>query len=309
VTVKEFGFGYRPRLLKLGRSKETVFTLNWLPLGSFVKMADEKNAGAPGSFADQSRRTRLAILAVGPILNLTTLAIFFAPATFFFTLAYVSGAPIPFIGINVQGEEAPLARTVISDVKEGTPASESGLKPGDVILGADNVEFKTAGDSITYAEDHAGAEITLHIKRGDQQIKVPIIPRAHPPVNQGPLGITITYEGIEYQTTRYRLHSAIAEGMASTAQQVRFALYLPIGVLQHTIPADEVRPATPAEVGQFVRSGPGEATAQNRWFRSLLIMGTLSTWLVVPIVLVTAISVLPIPRWDTWRILRVVFGR
>src|SRR3989338_6773260 len=41
VYVEEFGFGYPPRLLSLGRKWGTLFSLNWIPFGGFVKIFGE----------------------------------------------------------------------------------------------------------------------------------------------------------------------------------------------------------------------------------------------------------------------------
>jgi regulator of sigma E protease len=45
VRVDEFGFGYPPRALKIGEKWGTLFTLNWIPFGGFVKIFGEDYDG------------------------------------------------------------------------------------------------------------------------------------------------------------------------------------------------------------------------------------------------------------------------
>ncbi|MHB8860473.1 MAG: site-2 protease family protein, partial [Minisyncoccota bacterium] len=41
MRVDEFGLGYPPRALTIGKIGETIYTLNWLPFGGFVKIFGE----------------------------------------------------------------------------------------------------------------------------------------------------------------------------------------------------------------------------------------------------------------------------
>jgi regulator of sigma E protease len=250
IVVEEFGIGYRPRLLKLGQRQDTAYTLNALLFGGFIKLWGEKDANVSAGFASKSKGTRFKVLAVGPILNLITLGIFVTPAIIFFTLAFLSGAPEPIMGLNAQGKEAPIARTVIVEVLDRTPAAEAGLQASDVILGADNVSFRYADDMPAYIEKVVGTEVTLHVERGGQEIMIDIVPRAHPPENQGPLGVTLRYEGIEYNTVRYSLLPALGRAVTTTTRFVWIMVRLPYDVYRGYVPAEEARWVGAGEVAQ-----------------------------------------------------------
>ena len=73
VKVDEFGFGYPPRLLKLGSWRETTITLNALPFGGFVRMA-ESDPKVPGGLASKGRGTRALVFTGGAMMN-TVLAV------------------------------------------------------------------------------------------------------------------------------------------------------------------------------------------------------------------------------------------
>src|SRR3990172_2319031 len=68
VRVDEFGLGFPPRLLSIKRG-ETIYSLNAIPLGGFVKMAGEEDPKVPRSLAGKSIGTRLLVLGAGPLMN------------------------------------------------------------------------------------------------------------------------------------------------------------------------------------------------------------------------------------------------
>ena len=71
VRVLEFGVGFPPRAKVLRNKGETVYTLNWLPIGGFVKLEGEDGDAAndPRSFSAQALPTRLWILVAGVAMN------------------------------------------------------------------------------------------------------------------------------------------------------------------------------------------------------------------------------------------------
>src|SRR5919197_296446 len=79
IRVEEFGIGFPPRLLALRRG-ETEYSLNWIPLGGFVRMLGEEDPTQPRSFAHAPKRWRVAILLAGSTMNMLAAALFFAVA-------------------------------------------------------------------------------------------------------------------------------------------------------------------------------------------------------------------------------------
>src|SRR5579859_5582735 len=71
ITVKEFGFGYPPRLFGV-TYKGTIYSLNLLPLGGFTRMEGEDGSEAAalqqGSFASKTKRTRALVLGAGSLM-------------------------------------------------------------------------------------------------------------------------------------------------------------------------------------------------------------------------------------------------
>src|SRR5512141_3001475 len=71
VKVHEFGVGFPPRAKTLGKDKQgTIYTLNWLPIGGFVRLEGEEGESVdPRAFVNQRLRTRLVILLAGVTMN------------------------------------------------------------------------------------------------------------------------------------------------------------------------------------------------------------------------------------------------
>jgi regulator of sigma E protease len=70
VEVEEFGIGFPPRMVKLFEAGGTVFSLNWIPLGGFVRPKGENDPSVSGGLAAASPWVRLSVLVAGPMMNL-----------------------------------------------------------------------------------------------------------------------------------------------------------------------------------------------------------------------------------------------
>ncbi|MCB0194877.1 MAG: site-2 protease family protein [Anaerolineae bacterium] len=272
--------------------KPTEYSINWIPLGGYVRMVGEEDPTAPGSFASKSKRVRFAVLVAGSLMNLVT-------AVFFFTLTSMSGVPEPITGTNAMGEETPIAQTVVTEVVEGTPAESAGLEAGDVVLGADDLEFNHVGDLIYYVNENKGNEITLRVQRGEEEFTTSLTPRVDPPEGQGSMGVGISYEGIESEKTYYPLPTAVVRGFRQTAEYIGLTFYLPIAILRDVIPAEAARPTGPVGIYQQTGSAVDAAVELNWWFPILWLTAILSTALAVT-------NLLPLPALDGGRILFVI---
>jgi regulator of sigma E protease len=113
VKVHEFGIGFPPRAAVLFRRGETTYTLNWLPIGGFVRLeAEEGESVDPRAFVNQKLGTRLRILFAGVVVN-------FVVAWVIFTLIALFADPV----FNVR----------IGGVLPDSPAQAAGLVPGQII--------------------------------------------------------------------------------------------------------------------------------------------------------------------------------
>ena len=174
VEVEEFGIGLPPRIKTLFRWKGTEFTLNWLPLGGFVRPKGENDPNIPGGLAASSPWTRLAVLFAGPTMNLLTAVIVFT------YLIYQIGIPDS-------------SKVQIGDVLPNSPAAQAGIQTNDIVL---RVNGQTISDpntlhDVIYA--NLDKPVTLTLQRGKQTVNVSATPLSSRPESQGALGISMGY--------------------------------------------------------------------------------------------------------------------
>lgn len=198
IKCDEFGFGFPPRAVgvyfneKTNKwkfvkgskdvfSKNTVYSLNWFPIGGFVKIKGEDGDGKkdPDSFASKSALVRISVLSAGVLMN--------------FILAWVLLSGTFMIGSyqDVTGENNPNAKIFIESIEKGYPAEDMGIKMGDLLLkNGDGENLKTVTDVQNYVGDNANKEISFSVQRGYETIKLTGVPRLNPETGRGVLGIS-----------------------------------------------------------------------------------------------------------------------
>jgi regulator of sigma E protease len=292
VKVHEFGVGFPPRARILARDRETLYTLNWLPIGGFVRLeGEEGSSDDPRSFVRQPLPTRLAILLAGVLMN--------------FLLAWV-------IFSLIAGFADPTIVARVDTVEPGSPAARAGLvggkqigttprgqpiydDSGDVIIAMDGKRFSyfddiTATDAPRrYLRERTGQTVTLTIRRSDGQIQdVRVTLRSADQVNErrGALGVGMRL--VSGEDIRRDALSAMAVGLDRT----RDASLLVLAALRDLV-ADLARPNVAGPVG-IVGAVATVRTELPPVFLPWLI-GLLSANLAV-------VNVLPLPPMDGGRI-------
>lgn len=293
VHVEEFGLGLPPRIFgkKIGG---TIYSLNWLPIGGFVKLAgeDEEERSLKRShparqgetlkkfFWARSKKERAAILIAGVTMN--------------FLLA---------VGITgyllTQGIMEPSGRVRIEKVQPGSPAETVGFQENDVVTSVtfnssdslaplDTKRIIVPRDLIETTRAHLGENVTLTILRDGGEQKVTVTPRKDPPAGQGPLGVVIT----DLQLRTYSWQEIPGEAIRINITRARDMFVGIAGTLWRlaTLNAPSGDVAGPIGIarvtGQAVKFG---------WMAVLEFMSILSLNLAV-------LNILPIPALDGGRL-------
>ena len=175
ITVEEFGIGFPPRIASV-MWRGTRYSVNWIPLGGFVRMLGEDgdvelrrlrergltnaeiDRAMEGAFNRRPMWIRIGVLLAGVVMNFVLAAGLFAVAL---SLPALIG-------------HGPL--TVI-EVQEGSPADGS-LEVGDVIIAADGREFERSAELTEYVRGRAGFVVELTLVRDGEEETVSIIPRS-----------------------------------------------------------------------------------------------------------------------------------
>ena len=136
VDVEEFGVGFPPKAKTLFTDKKgTEYTLNWLPLGGFVRLKGEHDQDSEkGTFGAATFWAKTKIILAGVVMNLVTAWIIFS----FLALVGIPRLPLP--GGEAQFTVASDTKILRNDIFVGYvepsgPADQAGVKAGDKILG------------------------------------------------------------------------------------------------------------------------------------------------------------------------------
>ncbi len=184
IKVLEFGFGIPPKIWGK-RIGETLLSLNWLPIGGFVRLLGEDEVSKSvlendRSFAYQKVEKRILVVVAGVVMNLLLSWLIF----------YIV---IAFQNFNILLPTAS-PEIIISKVEKNSPAGMAGLLPGQRIL---SVNSQSLNDQVLFSEkikQNVGKMVILGVGDidGKNAHQVNIIPRVNPPANQGALGIATT---------------------------------------------------------------------------------------------------------------------
>jgi regulator of sigma E protease len=291
VRVLEFGIGFPPRAKVLRSKGETLYTLNWLPIGGFVKLEGEDGNAAddPRSFAAQGLPTKLAILVAGVVMNVVLAFAIFTSIAWLAT---------PFVGVRFH------------EVQPGSPAAASGLVPGDAIVAVDGQRYEFYGDEsiLDGLRGRAGEAVVLGIVHADgSRADVPVTLRAPEEINetQGALGIGSTldrpfeaYFPGEY--TGRDLPTAVGIGGRETVRALGLILN-GLGALVGSFAADPT--AAPPVAGPIgIATQIGDVFWNAGPILTLYVAGILSANLAL-------VNVLPFPPLDGGRMLVIVLKR
>lgn len=304
VKADEFGFGFPPRMLGFVRdeetgkfrwvrgnkeieSKNTVYSINWIPLGGFVKIKGEDGNGVaePDSFASKKAWPRIKILAAGVAMNMVF-------AWLAISLSLMIGAP------EVTDHDAgnvPGSKIQISQVLPDSPAERAGLKVGDEII--KSIDGKTVFSGISDFQNlnraNSGREIAFDVRRGDETITIKATPEEKD--GQGVIGVSLA------QTTivAYPVHQALWKG-AVTVYDLTILILVSLGGILASI-------FTGHGVGADV-SGPIGIAILTKQVAALGFVHILQFAAMLSINL-AIINALPIPALDGGRILFILIEK
>lgn len=185
IYVEEFGFGFPPKVIgkKIG---ETLYSLNLLPIGGFVKLYGEeyhqsnkklngKHIPEHRAFVNKKPWQKSIVIIGGVIMN-------FLLGWVLISYLFTVGTPVP-------------DGVVIESVQENSPGEYAGLQSGDMLLYIthedDSVSLQSTQELIDFSKKYADEEIEIGYSRNGAERSVEIVPRSKPPAGQGALGVVI----------------------------------------------------------------------------------------------------------------------
>lgn len=266
VRADEFGFGFPPRAIGIQKRKDgkwriifgnkpvsdfedggTIYSLNWVPLGGFVKIKGESGEyhHDEDSFASRKIWQRSSILSAGVIMNVVA-------AVIVLSIGFTIGLP-RIIDEDDLSSYARIKDRRIEVVKvlEGSPAAQVGLELGDVILGADGQIFESGKEFSLYLKDKLNTLIVFEIKRNSEIIKKETIPAILTATGEPGIGIGF----VEIGNVSYSPPLALWYGFLETGFYIKEIIRAFGGIIYNLIIGEKVAIDVAGPVGIAVFTG------------------------------------------------------
>ncbi len=229
VKVEEFGIGIPPRIIakKFG---ETVYSLNILPIGAFVKIyGEDQKIKDERSFSEKTVFQRALILLGGVVA-------FWVVAFILLTIIMGLGFPVAI----ADDAYSPDAQVMILGVEEGLPAHKSGMKAGDILLSLSSegsyIDVEKVSDVRTFLADNKESEVVALVERGQTNEELNIFSEE----DEGIIGIFLERTELrKYPWYQAPFHGALMTGkmtinvvyfLGSSAKRAIIGEPLPPGV-------------------------------------------------------------------------------
>ncbi|MDQ7008860.1 MAG: site-2 protease family protein [Candidatus Gracilibacteria bacterium] len=325
VKVEEFGLGIPPFAKEIFTDKKgTKYTLNWLPLGGFVRLKGENNSphlikeglgvvNENDKFIDKNYFEKAIILLGGVFMNFLLAIIIFS------ILFFVGVKPI---GINSQIETdlnvkiIPTQKQALDsgllEKKEGillypvenSIAEKSGIKKGDLLLKVNNKKIESPEKLIKFIGENAGKELIFEISRKSEQSTEGFSPLQNIKIKIGENGKIGAYLSENIQVNKdfkykYGLLNSVKYGIFETYNQSLLTLK-GIGILGQKI----FNPKDKEERGEALDNMKGPIGIVD------LVANSIKGGLIFLLILSAIISInlgvfnlLPIPALDGGRLL------
>jgi regulator of sigma E protease len=174
VVVEEFGLGFPPRAKIVSKKRGTIYSLNWLPLGGFVRLKGEHDSDTtPGSFGAATTADKIKIMLAGVGMNLLV-------AYILFTVLALMGMPRLVEDQFVVTSDVTTVRqdVLVGYVEPNSPAEKAGIRPEDKLISVDNelVGREDALKQIT--QRHEGQTVVVVVKRGGEMQSFSVLLRS-----------------------------------------------------------------------------------------------------------------------------------
>jgi regulator of sigma E protease len=196
----------------------TRFTLNWLPLGGFVRPKGENDPSVPGGLAAASPWKRLAVLFAGPLMNLLTAVLIYS---------------LIFGRVGVPDS----SRVLVSSVTEGGPAAQAGFEYGDVFISGNGQPIGSFEDLRAIVDANENKPVTFLVNRGGEQVELTAVPEMNAEVQRIMIGVGL---GVPFKAPSSPVET-LRLGAQYTYLMVRNLIALPAQMIRGTLDSEQSR--------------------------------------------------------------------
>lgn len=308
LRVDEFGFGFPPRVFGIqrvngqrriiwGSRKDedlrqggTLYSVNALPIGGFVRIKGESGEGVDesDSFASRPARTRVAIIAAGVIMNALLAAVLIS-------VGYVKGFPqVLDQGVSKYAYVQDRRIEIMGVLPDG-PAEKAGILAGDQVIAGNEKVFESAEEFKTFVTEFLEKPVQLTLERDGVKKEVTVVPVLLAQTEKPGIGIGIADIGV----VRYPVWLAVPKGFELTGILLKTVVVSMATLLRNAVTGLPMSADLAGPVGIAVMTG---AAAREGFVYLLQFMAILSINLAV-------LNIIPFPALDGGRILFIVIEK
>ena len=310
VIVEEFGVGFPPKAWGKKLKNGVLFTLNWLPLGGFVRLKGEHDsAKGKGTYGSASFWQKTKILLAGVVMNWLVAVVLF---TFLALIGLPKIVPNQFVMSGDGRVEASAVSLV--QIVDDSAAARAGFETGDTIIAVGDTPITTSADFINLTRENAGEMIQVTYHRDGSESTIPVaLGSDH---SKGVFGAVVGQSEKIYATWSAPIVGVVTTGQLSweTLQGLGGLLgKLVTGTVQQFSNNEDTRAEAQAKLDEVSNSVAGPVGILGVIFPSAQQQGVEQIILLTAVISLTlaVMNALPIPaldggRWWTMAIFRVL---
>ncbi len=303
VKVEEFGFGLPPRIfgfykdsagkwrgvgLKTREASDTIYSLNWVPLGGFVKIKGEQGEGAgdSDSFVNRSVGRKIWIISAGVLMNVILAMILLSVGLAIGSPQFIDEQKLPSLA-RVSNPEI-----IVMEVLADSPAKQADLKVGDIITSLDGQVLAEIDGFQKYINQKVGLAVSVIIERQGKALTKEITPQILAETKMGGIGVALLKTAI----VSYPWYIAWYYGIIETFKMIGGVIIGFFLVIKNLIVSRQMIGDVYGPVG--IATLVGDA-ARMGFLYLLQFTATLS-------VIIAVINFLPFPALDGGRVLFLI---
>ena len=297
IGVEEFGFGLPPRIWGK-KFKGTLYSINWLPFGGFVRLVGEdptdKKRFAKNSFQVKSIKERTIVVLAGVTMNLlVAVAIFYA---IIFVLGFKVSMPL-IIDHNFKFVEQS-KQVLVVDVASGGIASKAGIKPGDAIIKANGQNIGSIEQLQGFVKNSQGERVDLTIENpvNNSTHETFVVPQYNDTIKRAAIGVSLgDLAVLDYKTPVQKLFA----GFIHSYNTVDYSIAVFGKLISYSIANHDLAPVSEGVSGPI---GIAKITSQA------VALGPISVFQLIALLSLNlaVMNVLPIPALDGGRFFFIV---
>ena len=252
---------------------DMLYSVNWAPIGGFVRLAGEANPNVPRSLAGKGTGTRFLVLVAGPLMNAIL------PLLIFTVLLMIP-------------QDVAVGRLVIQEVGENTAASEAQVRAEDVVLQANGKDIENRLEFTREINLNGGSRMSMLVERDGQELLLHLRPRFDTESGRWLVGVFPRLEDVTIVKRSQPIWEAIPNSFVNTWEMLVLVKQVLGGAIGEGSSPEFSGPIGIAQI-------TGEITRENGW------VGWLGVGILLSINL-AILNILPIPMLDGGRIFFVV---